>query len=80
MLIPSKHTNFSQSLFGFGSYIIEKLDKPTTVDDLWSTYQSDLNSNLYSANHTFDNLILTLIFLYGIGSIKQNNSLIQKCD
>ncbi len=27
MIIPTKHTNFSQSLLGFGSYILSKIEK-----------------------------------------------------
>ncbi len=80
MLMPTKHINFSQSLLGFGSYLLGKLDKPKSVDDLWVEYQNDLKSELYASVQSFDNLVLSLIFLYGINSIIEQNGLIYKCN
>jgi len=80
MLMPSKHINFSQSLLGFGSYINEKLDKPKSVDEIWNIYQDDFLNENYFAKHSFDNLILTFIFLYGINAIEQKNGLIYRCN
>lgn len=78
--MPSKHINFSQSLLGFGSYLLEKLDKPMSIDDIWKIYQTDFSKEYYIAKHSFDNLIMTFIFLYGINAIDQKNGLIYKCN
>jgi len=80
MLMPSKHINFSQSLLGFGSYLIGKLKNPMSIDDLWKEYKSDLENQLYYSIHSFDHLILTLIFLYGVGAIEEENGIIIRCD
>jgi len=80
MLMPSKHINFSQSLLGLGSYLLSKLDKPMTIDELWKNYQLDFEKEYYVAKHSFDNLILTSIFLYGISAIKLENGLLIKCN
>lgn len=80
MLMPTKHINFSQSLLGFGSYLLDNLNRPKTIDDLWNQYLIDKERDKFSANHSFDNLILALIFLYGINAIKEENGLIYKCD
>lgn len=80
MIMPSKHINFSQSLLGFGSYILLKLETPKSVDDLWTEYQADLKAEIYNAPHSFDNLNLTLIFLYGISAIEEQNGIIKKCN
>jgi len=80
MIMPSKHINFSQSLLGFGSYLLSKLDKPMSIDDIWNKYQADLLKENYIAKHSFDNLIMTFIFLYGINAIDQKNGLIYKCN
>lgn len=80
MIMPSKHINLSQSLLGFGSYIILKLNSPKTVDELWKEYQADFKNELYSAIHSFDNLILTLIFLYGVNTINEKNGIIELCN
>jgi len=80
MIMPSKHINFSQSFLGFGSYLLTKLDKPKSIDDVWKIYQNDLSNDYYSAKHSFDNLIMTFIFLYSIHAIDQKNGLIYKCN
>ncbi|MBI9069472.1 MAG: hypothetical protein JEZ09_19400 [Salinivirgaceae bacterium] len=80
MLMPSKHINFSQSLLGFGSYLLTKLDKPKSVDDVWKNYQTDLLKENYNAKHSFDNLMLTFIFLFSVNAIEQKNGLIYKCN
>lgn len=80
MLMPSKHINFSQSLLGFGSYILTNLKEPKSIDDIWESYQTDYELNIYCATQSFDNMILTLIFLYGINTIKEQNGLIYRCN
>jgi hypothetical protein len=80
MVLPSKHVNFSESLLGFGSYLLLKLDRPSSVDELWKAYQTDLKLGYYFAKQSFDNLTLTLIFLYGIKAIKEEKGVIHKCN
>ncbi|MBN4049990.1 hypothetical protein JYT17_00035 [Nitrospira defluvii] len=79
MILPSKHINFSQSLLGLGAYILSKLDSPKSVDELWEGYLSDYNNHVYLAKHRFDNLVMTLIFLYSVGSIVEENGVVEKC-
>ncbi len=74
MLIPTKHTNFSYSLLGFGSYIIEILKtSPVAVDELWDRYQEDLKEGRYYFKHSIENLVLSITFLYAIGLIEEKN-------
>ena len=80
MILPTKHTNFSQSLLGLGAYILSKLNSPKSVDELWRQYQMDCNIRVDLAKHTFDNLVMALIFLYSANVIIEQNGIIQKCD
>lgn len=80
MIIPTKHTNFSESLLGFGSYILTQLESPESIDSLWNQYQNDFNKNLYYAKHSFDNLLLTIVFLHSIGVVKEQNGVVIKCN
>lgn len=80
MIMPSKHINFSNSLLGFGSYLLIKLQSPKSIDDLWQEYINDYNNELYFADHSFDNLMLTLIFLYGINAINEHNGIVFRCN
>ncbi|NLN04302.1 MAG: hypothetical protein GX166_05730 [Clostridiaceae bacterium] len=79
MIIPTKHTNFAESLLGFGSYIIKKIGTVKSIDDLWYEYKEDYANDIYPAKHSFDNLLLTIIFLYTIGVIEERDGGIVKC-
>lgn len=73
MIIPTKHTHFSESLLGFGAYLLGKIDSIKTIDSLWNEYQNDLSKNRFSAKHSFDNLLLTLVFLHSIGVVEEKD-------
>ena len=79
MLMPDKHIRFSESLFGFGSYLLEKLQKPCSVDDLWQEYQKDFENKNYDGKQSFDNLLLTLLFLYSVEAIYEKDGEIYLC-
>jgi hypothetical protein len=79
MILPTKHINFSQSLLGLGSYVLLQLQSPKSIDELWKKYETDYENKIYLAKHSFDNLIMTLLFLYSIGSVIEKNGVIKKC-
>lgn len=79
MILPTKHINFSQSLLGLGAYVLSQLSTPKTIDELWNDYSDDYKNKVYLAKHSFDNLVMTIIFLYSIDSITENNGVITKC-
>lgn len=78
--MPTKHTHFSESLLGFGGYILKKITSEQTVDSLWNEYQKDLSKKNYRAKHSFDNFLLTLVFLHSIGAIEERDGGVMKCD
>lgn len=80
MIIPTKHTNFSESLLGFGCYLLKKIETDISVDELWSQYQADYIDKNFPAKHSFDNLLLTLVFLHSLGVIEDRNGGIIKCN
>ncbi len=80
MILPTKHTNIEQSLLGFGSYILQIIEKETTVDNIWQEYLKDFDNKNYSAKHSFDNMLLTLVFLYSVNAIEEDNGILMKCN
>jgi len=74
MLLPAKHIKLSESLLGLSGFILEKLDKPKTVDVLWSELSNSVERSDYPAYHPFENLLLTLGFLYSINLIKLDDN------
>jgi hypothetical protein len=79
MILPTKHINFSQSLLGLGSYVLSQLQSPKSIDELWEKYKADYENKIYLARHSFENLIMTLLFLYSIGSIAEEEGVVKKC-
>ena len=39
MILPQKHIKMSESIFGLSAMILELIDKPTNIDNLWSEFQ-----------------------------------------
>lgn len=79
MIMPTKHTSLEQSFLGFGSYILKILDNGMTIDELWMQYKKDFSNGKYDAKQSFDNLLLTLIFLFSINTIYEDNGKVKKC-
>ncbi len=79
MILPTKHTNFSESLLGFGSYILTQLESSKPIDNLWDKYQNDYQNKIYHAKHNFDSFLLTIVFLYSIGAVIEQDGVIKKC-
>ncbi|MDR2406768.1 MAG: hypothetical protein LBE13_01445 [Bacteroidales bacterium] len=79
MILPTKHTTIEQSLIGFGAYLLVIMDGNNTIDLLWQKYQTDFRNQIYPVKQTFDNLILTLVFLYSIGAIDEAQGEFTKC-
>jgi len=71
MLLPDKHISFAESLLGLGSFIIEQLDTPQTIDNLWQKFEKVRDSQ-YPAYHSFDNLVLATDILFAINLIHEN--------
>jgi hypothetical protein len=67
-LVPRKHISLDQSLLGFGAKIINLIDDNSTLELLWQ--KCNINS---AVKHSFDDLVLTLDFLYLIDVIFIND-------
>lgn len=80
MILPTKHTHFSESLLGFGAYLLKKIDSCKSIDSLWTEYQNDFVTNRYSAKHSFDILLLTLVFLHSIGAVEEKDGGVIRCN
>lgn len=77
MLMPDKHISFSESLLGLGGYIVSQIKSPKSVDALWKAYQTDCSQSVYPFRHSFDNLMLAIIFLYAIDAICEEDGILR---
>ena len=79
--MPDKHIKFAESLLGLGSYILDALTAPQTIDNLWDSYLKARKAGYYPAPHSFDNLVLAVDILFAIGAIIEtdHNGVLQRC-
>lgn len=78
MIMPTKHTHFSESLLGFGGYILKKIDSKKLLIHYGMNIKK-IYRKKYPAKHTFDNFLLTLVFLHSIGAIEEEGGGVIKC-
>lgn len=63
MILPNKHLSTSNSLLGAGAMLLDGIQEPCTVSDLWN------RSRDQPAILSFQRFVLVLTFLYTIGAI-----------
>jgi len=72
MILPEKHLGLTESYFGFGGFLLNLLDEPMTIDNLWIEFSKYNNTQQFNSNHTFDDFILAINYLFIIGALNQN--------
>jgi hypothetical protein len=78
--MPDKHIKLSESFYGLGSFLLELLITPMTIDELWRLFSKSVVVKEFPSNHSFENLVFAVDFLYAIGAIKlQSNGALEKC-
>lgn len=64
MILPTKHLTPAQSLLGVGARLLERLDRPKTVNQLWEESRAD------PSVATFDRFVLALDLLYLVRAVE----------
>lgn len=71
-LLPHKHIRFCESLIGLAGYIRQLLDKPRTIDELYSMLNGSSSAWLYKP--TFEQVVSAVVILFTIGQIAETDS------
>jgi hypothetical protein len=71
MLMPDKHIDYSESILGLGSFVLDVLNQPRTLDALWDLYLRARATQNFLGDHSFENLILALDVLFALGAIRE---------
>ncbi|TKJ57540.1 hypothetical protein PspCFBP13506_23490 [Pseudomonas sp. CFBP13506] len=80
MLMPDKHIKFAESLIGLGSFILETLDEPKSIDALWDSFGQARLDKKYPSPHSFESLVLAVDVLFAIGAIEPGKlGVLKKC-
>ena len=72
MILPRKQVSLEESLFGFGAFLLSKINQGVSFGDLWDVYKTAYNNKEYSVKYSFDQYIMAMDFLFIIGAIRQN--------
>ena len=72
MLLPAKHIKLSESLIALGAFVLKFLDKPKNIDQVWAEIKQINNTSFLPSNHSYDNFLLSLDYLFTIGIIDIN--------
>ena len=73
MLLPAKHIKLSESIIALGAFILDFLKEPKSVDKLWLETKQISSSLALASNHSYDNFLLSIDYLYAIGAININS-------
>lgn len=70
MILPKKQLSVNESYFGFGAFLLQKLNEPVSIEELWEYYKDSYTSKKYPVKFSFDQFVIALDYLYIIGAIK----------
>lgn len=71
MILPKKQLSINESYFGFGAFLLQYIDSPISIDDLWGYYKDAYTNKKYSVKFSFDQFIMALDYLFIIGAIQE---------
>lgn len=69
-LLPNKHLPLEDSLLGMGPAVVDLLDSPKTLTQLWEDVKST------SLIKNFDRLVLVLVLLYSLDAVAIRDGLV----
>lgn len=80
MLLPDKHISLAESLLGLGAFLLAKLERPRSVDQLHELVTAARETPDLPGYHDFDSVVLAVLFLYLVGAVEMTNSgAIRRC-
>lgn len=72
MILPKKHLDIYESIFGFGAFLLQQLENPMSTEELWECYRDAYHNHRYPVKFSFDQYIITLDYLFIIDAIEKD--------
>ena len=72
MILPSKHISQDYALIGVGAILLDEIDRPRTVTELWESVRR------VKAVGNFERFVLALDILYIVGAVHLEEGLIAR--
>ena len=76
MILPGKHLSGGRSLLGVGGEILEQLQQPRDVSDLWDGFMTAHQTRQHADPVSFDWFVTALTFLYTVGAVHMAGGMI----
>lgn len=81
MLLPEKHISLAESILGLGAFVLDHLDRPRTVDQIYQRVVAARDDGRLPAFHDFDAVLLAVVFLFSIQVVQVNSiGVVSRCD
>jgi hypothetical protein len=75
MILPTKHTNLSESILGLAGFLLSYLKtKSYNIDELWFELKKYRTIHPIYKTHSFDNLVMAVDLLFLMGSISMDHN------
>lgn len=74
MLLPDKHIRFGESLLGLGGFVLETLQRPKSIDELWTSLQKAMREGSFPGQHAYEHLVLAIDVLFAVGALELTES------
>lgn len=71
MILPTKHVSEAESLLAAGAVLLQELDRPRTVTELWEATRG-------AGIATFDRFVLAAEMLHAIGAVSFRDGFLEK--
>jgi hypothetical protein len=78
VILPKKHLSTDRCLLYVGAEVLRLLNRPRTVSSLWHDFKTHRSKNSELSTITYDWFVLSLDFLYALGSIKMEDGLLRR--
>ena len=70
-ILPHKHVRFSESLLGIAGFIKQRLNQPRTVDELYTTVESEAKE--WPSRPSFTEVVLAVDVLFAIKLVRESS-------
>ncbi len=76
MILPSKHLSYSRALINVGAEVLEQLEQPSSVSELWDRLRRQRDRKLETDPISFDWFVLALSFLHSISAVELTDGIV----
>jgi hypothetical protein len=78
VILPTKYLPHDRALLSVGAEILEQLEEPRTVSELWECVREVRTNRLSATPLSFDWFVLALTVLYAVAAVEYGNGVVRR--